>query len=146
MADSRTYPSPSAFRRALTDRLKTLAATSRWSLPQLQRQIAYDRLLERLYLTDDRWIVKGAASLLAATSGSEAHAMSMSIARLAAKSQKGTSGIRLAGTSGTGSGSNSRPASQQATMPVASAFPSLPTLARPRGRSSMSISSAPTSA
>jgi len=65
MADSRTYPSPSAFRRALTDRLKTLAATSRWSLPQLQRQIAYERLLERLYLTDDRWIVKGAASLLA---------------------------------------------------------------------------------
>jgi len=60
MAESRTYASPSAFRRALTDRLKTLASTSRWSLPQLQRQIAYDRLLERLYLTDDGWIVKGA--------------------------------------------------------------------------------------
>jgi Nucleotidyl transferase AbiEii toxin, Type IV TA system len=65
MAESRTYASPSAFRRALTDRLKTLASTSRWSLPQLQRQIAYDRLLERLYLTDDGWIVKGATSLLA---------------------------------------------------------------------------------
>lgn len=63
MADSRPYPSPSAFRRALTDRLKTLAATSRWSLPQLQ--IAYDRLLERLYLMDDGWIVQGATSLLA---------------------------------------------------------------------------------
>lgn len=65
MADSRAYASPSAFRRALTDRLKALAATSRWSLPQLQRQIAYDRLLERLYLMDDKWIVKGATSLLA---------------------------------------------------------------------------------
>jgi hypothetical protein len=34
-------------------------------LPQLQRQMAYDRLLERLYLVDDGWIVKGAAALLA---------------------------------------------------------------------------------
>jgi Nucleotidyl transferase AbiEii toxin, Type IV TA system len=34
-------------------------------LPQLQRQVAYDRLLERLYLIDDGWIVKGATALLA---------------------------------------------------------------------------------
>lgn len=59
------YASPKAFRRALTDRLKTVAAGSRWELPQLQRQIAYDRLLERLYLTDRRWILKGATALLA---------------------------------------------------------------------------------
>jgi hypothetical protein len=65
MADSRAYASPSAFRRALTDRLKALAVTSRWNLPQLQRQIAYDRLLGRLYLVDKEWIVKGATSLLA---------------------------------------------------------------------------------
>ena len=52
MAAERRYASPKAFRRALTDRLKTLAAESRWELPQLQRQIAYDRLLERLYLID----------------------------------------------------------------------------------------------
>ncbi len=65
MADGRTYASPSAFRRALTDRLKALAATSRWNLPHLQRQIAYDRFLERLYTVDDEWIVKGATSLLA---------------------------------------------------------------------------------
>ena len=54
-----------AFRRALTDKLKALAETSRWSLPQLQRQMAYDRLLERLYLVDDGWVVKGATALLA---------------------------------------------------------------------------------
>jgi hypothetical protein len=65
MADSHTYASPSTFRRALTGRLKALAATSRWNLPQLQRQIACDRLLERLYLMDDGWIVKGATALLA---------------------------------------------------------------------------------
>jgi len=34
-------------------------------LPQLQRQIAYDRLLERLYLVEDAWVVKGAIALLA---------------------------------------------------------------------------------
>lgn len=34
-------------------------------MPQLQRQIAYDRLLERLYLVDEGWIVKGATALLA---------------------------------------------------------------------------------
>ena len=61
----RTYSSPMAFRRALTDKLKALAETSQWNLPQLQRQMAYDRLLERLYLVDDGWVVKGAIALLA---------------------------------------------------------------------------------
>ena len=64
MAD-RAYGSPAAFRRALTDKLRDLAKTSRWSLSQLQRHIAYDRLLERLYLADADWIVKGATALLA---------------------------------------------------------------------------------
>jgi len=60
-----TYASPVAFRRALTDKLTAVAQTSRWNLPQLQRQLAYDRFLERLYLVDDGWIVKGATALLA---------------------------------------------------------------------------------
>jgi hypothetical protein len=49
----------------VTDRLRQVAEESKWSLEQLQRQLAYDRLLERLYLTDDQWIVKGATALLA---------------------------------------------------------------------------------
>ncbi len=65
MADERGYESPPAFRRALTDKLKNAAKESRWSLQQLQRQMAYDRLLERLYLVDENWIVKGAVALLA---------------------------------------------------------------------------------
>lgn len=65
MTGPRGYASPAAFRRALTDRLQDLAATSHWPLQHLQRQMAYDRLLERLYLADDGWIVKGAAALLA---------------------------------------------------------------------------------
>jgi hypothetical protein len=59
------YATPAAFRRALTDRLKAVARDGRWSLPQLQRQVAYDRLIERLYLVDGGWIVKGATALLA---------------------------------------------------------------------------------
>jgi len=49
----------------MTDKLRDLAETSRWSLAQLQRQIAYDRFLERLYLADDGWIIKGATALIA---------------------------------------------------------------------------------
>lgn len=59
------YENPAAFRQALTDRLRTAAHGTPWSLPQLQRLFAYDRLLERLYLVDDAWIVKGAIALLA---------------------------------------------------------------------------------
>ncbi len=59
------YATPAAFRRALTDRLKEAAKDGRWTLQQLQRQVAYDRLLDRLYLVDDGWIVKGATALLA---------------------------------------------------------------------------------
>ncbi len=59
------YATPAAFRRALTDRLRAAAKEGRWSLQQLQRQVAYDRLIERLYLIDDGWIVKGATALLA---------------------------------------------------------------------------------
>lgn len=65
MTDERSYGSPNAFRRALTDRLRAVAREGRWDLAQLQRQMAYDRLLERLYFVDDGWIVKGAAALLA---------------------------------------------------------------------------------
>jgi hypothetical protein len=65
MAEQRRYESPGDFRRALTDRLRNGAKEGRWTLPQLQRQIAYDRLLQRLYLVDKGWVVKGAAALLA---------------------------------------------------------------------------------
>ena len=65
MTRSESYPSPQAFRQALTDRLREAAKAGPWTLPQLQQQIAYDRLLERLYLVDDGWVLKGATALLA---------------------------------------------------------------------------------
>ncbi len=63
------YQTPAAFRRALTDRLKGLANKGRWTLPQLQRQIAYDRLLERLYMVNEAWVIKGATALIARNIG-----------------------------------------------------------------------------
>jgi len=65
MSDTRRYASPPAFRRALTDRLRAAAVTGEWDLPQLQRQFAYDRLLARLYASDEAWVVKGATALIA---------------------------------------------------------------------------------
>jgi hypothetical protein len=65
ITDRQPYASPPAFRNALTDKLRALASSSRWDLHQLQRQIAYDRLLERLYLGDEGWIVKGTTALIA---------------------------------------------------------------------------------
>lgn len=59
MTAAERYASPGDFRRALTDKLTKQAGRSQWSLQQLQRQIAYDRLLERLFVVGDGWIVKG---------------------------------------------------------------------------------------
>src|SRR5437867_4167272 len=62
----RPYTTPGAFRRAVTDRLRAIAEPhGPWPLADLQRQFAYDRLLSRLYLLDDGWVVKGATALLA---------------------------------------------------------------------------------
>ena len=62
----RPYATPAAFRRAITDRLRAVASPrGPWPLSDLQRQFAYDRLLVRLYLLDDGWVVKGAIALLA---------------------------------------------------------------------------------
>ena len=60
------YRTPAAFRRALTDKLRAVAAADgSWPLSDLQRQFAYDRLLVRLYLLDSGWILKGSTALLA---------------------------------------------------------------------------------
>jgi|ERR1041385_271654 len=38
---------------------RSVRRKSKWTVSQLRRQLAYDRILERLYMTDDDWIVKG---------------------------------------------------------------------------------------
>lgn len=59
------YQTPEAARRAVTDELRRQAVDSPWSLSDLQRQYAYDQVVERLYRVDDRWVIKGATALLA---------------------------------------------------------------------------------
>ena len=57
------YETPSAFRTALKDRFGQIArADRRYSLDELQRQFAYDRVLARLFSSDDadQWVLKGA--------------------------------------------------------------------------------------
>lgn len=57
------YDTPSAFRKALKDRFGQIArADRRYSLDELQRQFAYDRVLARLFSSNDadRWVLKGA--------------------------------------------------------------------------------------
>ena len=44
---------------------ESLTESSRWTMPQLQCHVAYDRLLERLYEFDRNWVVKGATALMA---------------------------------------------------------------------------------
>jgi hypothetical protein len=65
--DPLPYATPAAFRAALTVRLKKLAVESNFAMPELQRQFAYDRLLARAFSSPDadRWVLKGAVSLLA---------------------------------------------------------------------------------
>ena len=65
MGEGSRYASPEAARRAVTDRLKIQAAHSPWALADLQRQYAYDQLIERLYRVDGGWVIKGATALLA---------------------------------------------------------------------------------
>lgn len=60
------YRTPDAARRAVTDRLRHHARPhGPWSLADLQRQYAYDQLIERLYRIDGGWVIKGATALLA---------------------------------------------------------------------------------
>lgn len=65
MSETRPYATSAAFRQALTDRLKVVAGNTGWTLQELQRHFAFDRLLERLYRQDQAWVLKGAAALLA---------------------------------------------------------------------------------
>ena len=67
MTGEQRYATPVALRAAITDRLRSAAAIdpSR-SFPDLLRQFAYDRLLYRVFTSDDadRWVLKGATAIL----------------------------------------------------------------------------------
>ncbi|MGH3923827.1 MAG: nucleotidyl transferase AbiEii/AbiGii toxin family protein [Pseudonocardiaceae bacterium] len=62
------YTSAVAFRAALKARFTVIAKQDpRYTVNELQRQFAYDRILSRCFSADDgeRWVLKGAGALLA---------------------------------------------------------------------------------
>lgn len=60
MNPAKKYASAGALRRALEDRLRQTANTEQVDLARLRRQVAFDRLLARLFHSDDApWALKG---------------------------------------------------------------------------------------
>lgn len=71
-----------ALRAAVTARLKTAVATGHnRSLSELLRQFAYDRLLYRVFTSDDRerWVLKGATALLTRLLGQARHSVDIDL-------------------------------------------------------------------
>lgn len=53
------HPTPAAFNAAITARLKVVAKDSPYTVSQLRRQFAYDRLLARVFTVGDTsWILQ----------------------------------------------------------------------------------------
>ncbi len=64
MDKPKKYATPTAFRRALEDRLKQKAKKEELDLQRLMREVAFDRLLARLFARKDAaWILKGGYAL-----------------------------------------------------------------------------------
>jgi predicted nucleotidyltransferase component of viral defense system len=58
------YDTPFAFRMALEARLRTAAQSQGTALQRLQRRVAFERLLARLFVQDDPpWLLKGGYAL-----------------------------------------------------------------------------------
>jgi hypothetical protein len=64
MKSPRTYTSAGAFRTALEDRLRAIAGTEKVDTSRLRRQVAFDRLLARLFRDElAPWALKGGYAL-----------------------------------------------------------------------------------
>ena len=63
-ATSKTYATAGAFRRALEERLKRTAQADQIDINRLRRQVAFDRLLARLFQESSvPWVLKGGYAL-----------------------------------------------------------------------------------
>ena len=60
----KAYDSPTAFRRALEDRLKRIRETENLDFQRLLREVAFDRFLARLFADENApWVLKGGYAL-----------------------------------------------------------------------------------
>lgn len=83
-AAHRSYASPQALNRALTDLLRAHARERPGvTLDSLRRQFAYDRLLTRIFTGPDaeRWVLKGATAILARFCGDARHTRDIDLYR-----------------------------------------------------------------
>jgi len=76
------YESPRALDTSIKDRLASAARTSPYSIAEMRRHIAYDRLLARVFLRDpDGWVLKGGTGLLARIPGVARHTVDVDLFR-----------------------------------------------------------------
>ncbi len=60
MAEAKKYVTPASFRQGLEERLKTLSRSDGIDIMRLRRQVAFDRLLARLFhASETPWVLKG---------------------------------------------------------------------------------------
>lgn len=100
----RRYPDPSAFRQAVTDRLRQLARDRPGAqLSDLQRQFAYDRLLARVFGAEpEAWVLKGATALLARLEGLARHTLDVDLYRREARLDEAEAALRAAASADLG--------------------------------------------
>jgi hypothetical protein len=76
------YATPAAFRAALNARFRAIAKEGEYTLQQLGRQFAYDRLLARIFSGADAelWVLKGGGALLVRLDGAR-HSLDLDLYR-----------------------------------------------------------------
>lgn len=82
MTDQFPYTTAEAFASALADRFSAAHQTSRYSINELRRQFAHDRLLARIFQDNDiaaSWTLKGGAGLLARIPNQARHSMDLDL-------------------------------------------------------------------
>ena len=76
------YATASALDAAIKDRVASAAADSPYSITELRRHLAYDRLLTRVFLLQpEEWVLKGGAGLLARIPEAARHSMDVDLYR-----------------------------------------------------------------
>lgn len=96
MVSQRRYADPAALRQAINERLRALVRDDpQMQLTDLQRQFAYDRLLTRVFLVDrERWVLKGAAALLARLHGRTRHTLDLDLYDQQSGPEEAETGLR----------------------------------------------------
>lgn len=99
MTEEQRYGTPVALRAAITDRLRSVAAAKpNPSLPNLLRQFVYDRLLYRIFTSDDaeRWVLKGATALLARLRGQARHSIDIDLYHQSGRIDEAEAALKVA--------------------------------------------------